>query len=710
MIFAKPHSKASNNAKIFNMKFHLAAPFKPTGSQPEAIEALCEGIKAGKADQTLLGVTGSGKTFTMASVIEKLQKPALILSPNKVLAAQLYSEFKTFFPENAVEYFVSYYDYYQPEAYIPATDTYIEKDAAVNDHIDKLRIKATTSILSRKDTIVVASVSCIYNIGSPDNFNNTCLHLQRGMSASRKTLTEEFIKMRYERNDIEFNRKNFRIRGGNIDIFPADAEFAIRLVLDENIEKISEIDPITGDTKKELNDVWIFPATHFITTPDIMEKASVQIEQEMQDRIAWFKANGKPLEAERIEQRVRYDLEMIRQTGYCHGVENYSRYLAGREAGSMPDSLFGYYKNQDFLLFIDESHVALPQIRGMYEGDRARKQTLVDFGFRLPSALDNRPLKFDEFESLRPATVYVSATPGSIELSKCPKDSIVEQIIRPTGLVDPKITIMPVTGQIQALEKEISKHAKKHERSLVLTLTKKTAEDLSSYLEEKGIKARYMHSDMDTLERLDILAAFRKGAFDALVGINLLREGLDIPEVSLVAILNADNEGFLRSETTLIQISGRAARNVGGEVILFADRQTGSIKRAVNEMTRRREIQLAYNKKHNIKPKSIVKKIVDYEELHKPEPKNSMVKEVLPEYGHMPPHALHSLAEDIEKMMKEAADNLNFERAAELRDRLIELKEMTCLKTGSNVSYLQKNSRKNKKTASAKKISVKRNF
>ena len=659
-------------------KFRLVAPFKPTGDQPAAIDALCKGILSGKADQTLLGVTGSGKTFTMASVIERLQRPALIMSPNKVLAAQLYSEFKTFFPENAVEYFVSYYDYYQPEAYIPATDTYIEKDAAVNDHIDKLRIKATTSILTRRDTVVVASVSCIYNIGSPDNFNNMCLCLKKGMPASRKELTETLIKMRYERNDIDFIRKTFRIRGGNIDIFPADSELAIRIVFDETIERICEIDPLTGDVRKEMDETWIFPATHFITSAEEMETASKRIEAELAERVAWFKAHGKPLEAERIDQRTRYDLEMIRQTGYCRGVENYSRYLAGREAGSMPDSLFGYYKNQDFLLFIDESHVALPQIRGMYEGDRARKQCLVDFGFRLPSALDNRPLKFDEFESLRPATIYVSATPGPIELSRCPKDSIVEQIIRPTGLTDPKVTVLPVTGQIKALEKEIAKRAEKKERCLVLTLTKKTAEDLSSYLEEKGLKARYMHSDMDTLERLDILAAFRKGEFDALVGINLLREGLDIPEVSLVAILNADNEGFLRSETTLIQIAGRAARNVGGEVILFADRITGSIGRAVAEMNRRRDIQVAYNKEHGITPQSIKKAIVDYDELHRPESKNvSAVRESLPEYGKMSRSALSQLADDMERMMREAADNLNFEHAAELRDRLMELKEMS---------------------------------
>lgn len=661
-------------------KFELIAPFKPTGDQPAAIEKLCEGLRDGKADQILLGVTGSGKTFTMAAVIEKMQMPALIMSPNKVLAAQLYSEFKTFFPKNAVEYFVSYYDYYQPEAYIPATDTYIEKDAAINDHIDKLRLKATTSILTRPDTIVVASVSCIYNIGSPDNFNNMCLNLKKGMKIGSRTITQTLIKIRYERNEIEFTRGNFRIRGGNIEIFPADGETAYRIEVDDEILAITEIDPLTCDVIQTVNEVWIFPATHFVTTQDELFKATQEIEQELKERLECFKKAGKPLEAERLEQRVKYDLEMINQTGYCNGVENYSRYFAGRSAGSRPESLFDYYKN-NFLLFIDESHVALPQIRGMYEGDRARKQTLVDFGFRLPSALDNRPLKFDEFEELRPATTYVSATPGNIELSKCSKTDIVEQIIRPTGLVDPKVTILPVTGQIKALETEIGKRAQKKERTLVLTLTKKTAEDLSSYLAERGLKARYMHSEMDTLERLDILGDFRRGAFDALVGINLLREGLDIPEVTLVAILNADNEGFLRSETTLIQIAGRAARNSCGEVILFADRITNSIDRAVKEMTRRRNIQIEYNKAHNITPRSIVKEITDYEELHSQKEKPGVVREVMPEYGKMSESSLLSLVNDMERRMREAADNLNFETAAEIRDRLMELKEVTGIST-----------------------------
>jgi excinuclease ABC subunit B len=659
-------------------KFKLVSPFKPSGDQPAALEALAAGIKAGKANQTLLGVTGSGKTFTVAALVEKLQRPALVISPNKVLAAQLYSEFKTFFPGNAVEYFVSYYDYYQPEAYIPATDTYIEKDSAINDHIDKLRLKATTSILSRRDTLVVASVSCIYNIGSPENFNELCLTIKKGQKLDRRELTRQLVSVHYERSEMELERGCFRLRGANLDIFPADAETAWRVELDDAVLSIKEINPLTGDTIRELNEIWVFPATHFVSTPGETEAAAQAIEKELAERLAVLKGGGKLLEAERLGQRVRYDLEMIRQTGFCSGVENYSRHLAGRAPGSRPDCLFDYFKD-DFLLFIDESHVTVPQIRGMYEGDRARKQTLVDFGFRLPSALDNRPLKFNEFEEIRPATIFVSATPGPYELQHCAKEDIVEQLIRPTGLVDPEVKILPVTGQIKALTAEIEKRAAKRERTLVLTLTKKTAEDLSAYLGEKGLKARYMHSDMDTLERLDILGAFRKGEFDALVGINLLREGLDIPEVTLVAILNADNEGFLRSETTLIQISGRAARNLCGEVILFADRMTGSMERAIAEMKRRRDKQTAYNKKHNIKPQSIIKKFVEFEELRTQAKREGVaVAEPLP--GNLPKSGVKAMAEEIERRMKDAADNLNFELAAELRDRLLELREMAGVK------------------------------
>jgi excinuclease ABC subunit B len=656
------------------------APFKPSGDQPAALDALCAGIKAGKANQTLLGVTGSGKTFTVAAMIERLQRPALIISPNKLLAAQLYSEFKTFFPDNAVEYFVSYYDYYQPEAYIPSTDTFIEKDASINDHIDKLRLKATTSILSRPDTIVVASVSCIYGIGSPRNFSELCLNIKQGQKADRKELTRFLVSIQYERNEMEFGRGTFRLRGANLEIYPADAETAWRIQLGDVVESIKEINPLTGDAIREKKEIWIYPASHFVSTPGEVAEAAANIEAELGQRLAVLKGEGKLLEAERLGQRVRYDLEMLRQAGYCNGVENYSRHLTGRAPGSRPDCLFDYFK-KDFLLFIDESHVTVPQIRGMYAGDRSRKQTLVDFGFRLPSALDNRPLQFDEFEAIRPSTVFVSATPGPFELSACGKDDIVEQIIRPTGLVDPEVRILPVTGQIKSLTAEIEKRAAKHERTLVLTLTKKTAEDLSVYLGEKGLKARYMHSDMDTLERMDVLGAFRKGEFDALVGINLLREGLDIPEVTLVAILNADNEGFLRSETTLIQISGRAARNLCGEVILFADRITGSMERAMAEMKRRRIKQTAYNVKNHIEPKTIIRKFMDYEELRTQAKREGLaVAEPLPT-GDMSRSSIKLMAAEIEKRMKSAAENLNFELAVELRDRLFEIQEMSGIKT-----------------------------
>ena len=659
-------------------RFKLVAPFKPAGDQPAAIDALCKGVLAGKANQTLLGVTGSGKTFAVAAAIERLQRPALVISPNKVLAAQLYGEFKTFFPQNAVEYFVSYYDYYQPEAYIPSTDTYIEKDSSINDHIDKLRLKATASILTRPDTLVVASVSCIYNIGSPENFSEFCLTIKKGQRADRKEFTRALVDIHYERNEMEFRRGCFRLRGANLDIFPGDGETAWRVALGDTVEALKEIDPLTGNTLRELEEITVFPAKHFVTGDAEIETAAANIEAELAERLAVLKGGGKLLEAERLSQRVRYDLEMIRQTGFCSGIENYSRHLAGRPAGSRPDCLFDYYK-KGFLLFIDETHVTLPQIRGMYAGDRARKQTLVDFGFRLPSALDNRPLKFDEFEALRPATVFVSATPGPYELANCAKDDIVDLIIRPTGLVDPEIRILPVTGQIKALTAEIEKRAAKSERTLVLTLTKKTAEDLSEYLKEKGLKARYMHSDMDTLERLDILSAFRKGEFDALVGINLLREGLDIPEVTLVAILNADNEGFLRSETTLIQISGRAARNLCGEVILFADRMTGSMERAIAEMKRRRDRQTAYNKQHGIEPKTIIKKFVEFEELRTQAKRQGLnMAEPLP-VG-LPKAGIKAMAGEIESRMRDAAENLNFELAAELRDRLYEIREMSGVK------------------------------
>ena len=665
-------------------KFKLVSPFEPKGDQPAAIKALCEGINAGKANQTLLGVTGSGKTFTAASVINKLNRPALIISPNKVLAAQLYSEFKTFFPENAVEYFVSYYDYYQPEAYIPSSDTYIEKDASINDHIDKLRLKATSAILTRRDTIVVASVSCIYNIGSPDNFSKLCLHVRVGAAYDRRELTKRLVAIQYDRNETELARGTFRMRGGVMDVFPADMETAYRLTLGYTIESIKEINPLTGDTLREHKEAIIYPATHFVAEPRELERAIAAIEAELAVRLKELSASGKLLEAQRIEQRTRYDLEMIRQTGYCHGIENYSRHLSGRPAGERPLCLLDYFP-KDFLLFMDESHVSAPQIRGMYHGDRSRKTTLVDFGFRLPSALDNRPLKFDEFEALRPATVFVSATPGPYELALCGTENIVEQIIRPTGLVDPDVQILPAQGQIKALIGEIEKRSVKKERSLVLTLTKKTAEDLSEFLAEKNIRAKYIHSSMDTLQRLDILRDFRKGDFDVLVGINLLREGLDIPEVTLVAILNADNEGFLRSETTLVQISGRAARNLTGKVILFADRETGSMKRALGEMARRRVKQLAYNKEHNIKPETIRKKLHEFDELHTQEKRAAFRLVGAVASADVTKDNIKGIMKELERQMKDAADNLNFELAAELRDRLLELRDMSGAKprTGS---------------------------
>ena len=654
-------------------KFKLVSPFRPAGDQPAAIEGILKALRAGERNQTLLGVTGSGKTFTVASVIAELNRPALIISPNKVLAAQLYSEFKTFFPENSVEYFISYYDYYQPEAYLPQTDTYIEKDASINEHIDKLRLKATASILNDRATIVVASVSCIYNIGSPENFSGSCLYLKPGAPASRAELTSKLVGIYYERNEVEFSRGKFRVRGGLIDVFPADTEVFYRVRFSDKIEKITAMDPLTQDPVREEREVSIYPAKHFISDGEQIEKAVSSIRKEMEERCLFLEKNGKNLFAERLKQRTLYDLEMLKQAGYCHGIENYSRHLSGRPPGSRPMSLMDYFP-EDYLLFIDESHVTAPQIRGMYEGDRSRKQTLIDFGFRLPSALDNRPLKFAEFEKIRPQTVFVSATPGPYEMSICGKN-ITEQIIRPTGLVDPETEIYPLKNQIGRLIEEIGARVAKKERTLVLTLTKKTAEDLSAFFREKKIKASYIHSSMDTMERLDTLDKFREGEFDVLVGINLLREGLDIPEVSLVAILNADNEGYLRSETTLVQISGRAARNKCGKVILFADRLTGSMKNALREMERRRGIQLAHNKKHGIKPQTIKKALIRYEELRKRKDSKtvdfyeSVVRSVNPKN-------LERTLEELGKQMEYAADNLNFELAAELRDRIYEIREM----------------------------------
>ncbi|MBE6421048.1 MAG: excinuclease ABC subunit UvrB [Elusimicrobium sp.] len=657
-------------------KFKLVSNFRPAGDQPKAIDALTQGVLSGKKRQTLLGVTGSGKTFTMANVVERLNKPTLILSPNKVLAAQLYAEFKQFFPENAVEYFISYYDYYQPEAYIPQTDTYIEKDSAVNEQIDKLRLKATTSLTARKDVIVVASVSCIYNIGSPDSFREMRIYLKQGAEMTRAQLSGHLIKIQYHRDEMEFSSGKFRMRGPNVDIMTPYSQHALRVeITGKTISHIYEIHPVTGNVLAELKEAWIYPAKHFVATDEDTYNAIEQIRQDLFLRHAELIKQGKEMEAYRLKQRTEYDIEMLLQAGFCSGIENYSRYMDGRKPGERPSCLLDYFKRyDDFLMMVDESHVALPQVRGMFNGDRARKQMLVDFGFRLPSALDNRPLKFEEFESLLPSTVFVSATPGPYELTVCGND-IVEQVIRPTGLVDPKVYVHPTAGQIDHLVEKINEHKARAERTLVLALTKKTAEDLSSYFTEKNIKTRYLHSDIESLDRVEILKEFRQGKFDVLVGINLLREGIDIPQVGLVAILGADNEGFLRNTTTLIQISGRAARNAGGEVVLYADRKTDSIKYALNEMNRRRELQEAYNKEHGITPKTIQKTEVELKEFEQQTKASAfgILAESLP----VPTlKNIKAVEQDLEQQMRQAADALNFELAAELRDRLLELRRM----------------------------------
>lgn len=658
-------------------KFKLVSKFKPAGDQPKAIDALTNNILAGKTRQTLLGVTGSGKTFTMANVITRLNRPTLILSPNKVLAAQLYGEFKQFFPENAVEYFISYYDYYQPEAYIPQTDTYIEKDSAVNEHIDKLRLKATTSLLTRKDVIVVASVSCIYNIGSPDSFREMRIYVKKGAEMTRSQLSGRLIKIQYHRDEMEFTSGNFRMRGPFTDIMTPYSQNALRVeIAGKTIAHIYEIHPITGNVLAELDEAWIYPAKHFVATDEDTQSAIDNIRRDLDLRHAELLKMGKELEAYRLKQRTEYDLEMLQQAGFCPGIENYSRYIDGRKPGERPACLLDYFKKyDDFLMMVDESHVSLPQVRGMFNGDRARKQMLVDFGFRLPSALDNRPLKFDEFEKLLPSTIFVSATPGPYELTVC-GNNIVEQVIRPTGLLDPKVYMHPTAGQIDHLVEKINEHKARGERTLVLALTKKTAEDLSAYFTEKNIKTRYLHSDIEALDRVEILKDFRQGKFDVLVGINLLREGIDIPQVGFVAILGADNEGFLRNTTTLIQISGRAARNAEGEVVLYADRKTDSIKYALNEMNRRRTLQEAYNKEHHITPKTIQKTEVELKEFEQQTKSSAfgILSDTLPTPTLK---NLKSVEKDIEQQMLQAAEALNFELAAELRDRLYELRQMS---------------------------------
>jgi excinuclease ABC subunit B len=661
--------------KRFMNAFKLVSDFKPAGDQPEAIERLSEGILEGMPDQVLLGVTGSGKTFTMANVIERVQKPTLVISHNKTLAAQLYGEFKELFPDNAVEFFVSYYDYYQPEAYIPSTDTYIEKDTLINDNIDKMRHSATRSLLERNDVIIVASVSCIYGLGSPEAYHGMLLYLERGMEISREAILSKLVEIQYERNDIDFHRGTFRVRGDVIDVFPAhEANRAVRIQLcGEEVDEISEIDPLRGKVVQRLDKVPIYPGSHYVTPPERLQKAIQGIRAELKERVAWFKERNQLLEAQRLEQRTNFDLEMLQELGYCQGIENYSRHLTGRKAGEPPPTLLDYYP-KDYLLFIDESHVTIPQLIGMYRGDRSRKEVLAEYGFRLPSALDNRPLMFEEFEARLKQGVYVSATPGEYEMRKS-RGRIAEQIIRPTGLSDPSVEIRPAKNQVDDLLGEIRKTVKRKERVLVTTLTKRMAEDLAEYYGDLGIRVKYLHSDIDTLERVEIIRNLRLGKCDVLIGINLLREGLDIPEVSLVAILDADKEGFLRSQTSLIQTFGRAARNINGSVILYADKMTGAIDQAVLETDRRRRIQEAYNVAHDITPQSVTKSIrnilasiyeADYLTVR-------TVAEAEEQY--LTSQDLPSLIEKLNEEMKAAAGRLEFERAAEIRDRIHRLKE-----------------------------------
>ncbi|MDR3274538.1 MAG: excinuclease ABC subunit UvrB [Endomicrobium sp.] len=665
--------------------FKLISNFKPSGDQPQAIDELYHNYLNDKNSQVLLGVTGSGKTFVMANIIEKLQKPTLIISPNKILAAQTYAEFKAFFPNNAVEYFISYYDYYHPETYIPSSDTYIEKDASINDHINRLRLKATTSILERKDVIVVASVSCIYNLGSPKDYQNMCIEIIVGEKKVMNQLLTELVSSHYERNEIEFIRGKFRVKGDTVEIFPAHLETALKIEFYNNIvESIKEFNPITGKVINKKDKAYIYPAKLFVTDNYKINRALETIKSELNERIVVLKSENKILEAQRLEQRTKYDMEMLRETGLCGGVENYSRHLSGNIPGTRPTTLIDYFiqENDDFLIIVDESHISIPQIRGMYEGDRSRKQTLIDFGFRLPSALDNRPLKFSEFEKLIKKFMMVSATPGVYELDRS-KKHMVDLIIRPTGLVDPEVIIRPINGQIQDLVSEIQKNVKKKQRTLITTLTKKMSEDLAFYLKEKGFKVEYLHSEIETLARIEILKNLRLGLFDVLVGINLLREGLDLPEVSLVAVLDADKEGFLRSESTLIQICGRAARNVDGRVIFYADNMTGSMQRALKEMLRRRNKQLKYNKKNNIEPKSIIKAVQELDEFKNLPREESMTRIVAEEQFNykVTPKNMDGIIKEIEVRMKGAADSFDFESAAILRDEMIELKNMKSRKS-----------------------------
>lgn len=655
--------------------FKIHSKFQPTGDQPQAIEKIADGFQKGLKFQTLKGVTGSGKTFTMANIVEKLQKPTLVIAHNKTLAAQLYSEFKELFPENAVEYFVSYYDYYQPEAYVPSTDTYIEKDSSVNDEIDKLRHSATAALVERQDVIVVASVSCIYGLGDPEEYYGMMLSLRPGMEKDRDEVLRSLIEMQYDRNDINFERGTFRVRGDVVEIFPvASAKYAVRVeFFGDEIERITEIDVVTGEIIGTRDHISIFPASHYVTASDKLQKAIARIEAELEERLAELRREDKLLEAQRLEQRTNYDIEMLKEMGFCTGIENYSRHLSLREAGSTPFTLMDFFP-EDYLVIADESHVSIPQIRGMYEGDRSRKSTLVEFGFRLPSALDNRPLKFTEFEEKLHQILFVSATPSVYE--NVHAQQTVEQILRPTGLLDPEVSVRPIAGQMDDLLNEVRRTTEKGQKVLVTTLTKKMAERLTDYMREAGVRVRYLHSDIDTLERLEIIRDLRMNVFDVLVGINLLREGLDIPEVSLVAILDADKEGFLRSETSLIQTIGRAARNAEGRVILYADVMTESMQKAIEETNRRRGIQQAYNEEHGIIPRTIVKKVHEVIQISKAatekqkfgldkDPESMSVKE------------LQKWIQKLEKEMKQAAAELQFERAAELRDKILELKPLT---------------------------------
>lgn len=649
--------------------FQLKTDFQPSGDQPQAIEALTDNLKRGVREQVLLGVTGSGKTFTMASVIARLNRPALVISHNKTLAAQLYQEFRDFFPGNAVSYFVSYYDYYQPEAYIPQTDTYIEKETQINEEIDKLRLAATANILTRPDTIVVASVSCIYNIGSPKEYGHFVLELAPGVKITRESILKRLIQLQYERNNYGFHRGTFRVRGDTIDLFPAYEDLGLRMITkSDKLVKLAKFDPLTGKTIEELPAVMIYPAKHYMTDPATYTEVFTKIREDLTKQVALFKSQGKLLEANRLEQRVTYDLEMIQELGYVNGIENYSRYFDGRNPGDPPYTLLDYFDEaakRDWLLFIDESHMTMPQIRGMYNGDRSRKQTLIDFGFRLPAAIDNRPLRFEEFLRRRRQTVYVSATPDDWEVGRA--QHVVEQLVRPTGLVDPKVTVRPTQGQIDDLIREIKARVEKKERVLVTTLTKRMAEDLASFLEKEGINVHYLHSDVQTLERSDILADLRRGAYDVVVGINLLREGLDLPEVSLVAILDADKEGFLRSRTSLIQTMGRAARHVSGEVIMYADVVTDSMKNAIAEVERRRRVQLAYNQTHGITPTSVSKPIRDrlVEKIEESQKKM--------EIESMTPQDKKKFIAELTRAMRRASGDLDFETAAKLRDTIAKI-------------------------------------